>query len=195
MSRGEGAEGRRSRGLEKRIIKLDASGLIYLTKAGLLDLVEDLYEEVIITDAVYQEVVIQGKARGYPDALGIERAIVEGRIQVKQLSPAAAKRLAEARFPDRLGVGEQETITEALEEKCLAVLDDLHARAAATALGLSLCGCDTVVLEGLLRGRINGEEYQTKVTRLAAVMGMRADDLAELLWLGRLIQEALDHGS
>lgn len=42
----------------KKAIKLDASGLIYLAKAGLLDLVEDLYEEIIITDAVYQEVVI-----------------------------------------------------------------------------------------------------------------------------------------
>ena len=115
-------------------------------------------------------------------------------FQVKQLSPAAAKRLAEARFPDRLGPGEQETIVEALEEECLAVLDDLHARAAAAALGVLMCGCDTVVLEALLKGRISGEEYQARVTRLAAVMGMRADDLAELLWLGRLIQEGLDHG-
>lgn len=154
-----------------------------------------MYEEIIITDAVYQEAVIQGKAGGYPDALVIEKAIVEGGIQVKQLSPAAAKRLAEARFPDRLGPGEQETIIEALEQECLAVLDDLHARAAAAALGLSLCGCDTVVLEGLLRGLIGGEEYQTKVTRLATVMGMRADDLAELLWLGHMIQEVLGHGN
>jgi len=125
----------------------------------------------------------------------IERAIAEGHIQVKQLSPAADKRLADAEFPERLGAGEQGTIVETLEHKCLAVLDDLHARAAAVALGLSLCGSDTVVLEGLPRGRISGEEYQTKITRLARVMGMRADDLAELLWLGRLIQEVLDHGS
>lgn len=125
----------------------------------------------------------------------IEKAIAEGRIQVKQLSSAAAKRLAEARFPHRLGPGEQETIVEALEQKCLAVLDDLHARATAAALDLSLCGSDTVVLEALLRGRLSGEEYQTKITRLAGVMGMRADDLAELLWLGRLIQEAVDHGN
>jgi len=26
-------------------------------------------------------------------------------------------------------------------------------------------------------------------------MGMRADDLAELLWLGRLIEEQVDYGS
>jgi len=121
-------------------------------------------------------------------------SLVAWAFQVKQLSPAAAKRLAEARFPDRLGPGEQETIVEALEEECLAVLDDLHARAAAAALGVLMCGCDTVVLEALLKGRISGEEYQARVTRLAAVMGMRADDLAELLWLGRLIQEGLDHG-
>lgn len=180
--------------MEKRTIKLDASGLIYLTKAGLLDLVEDLYEEIIITDAVYQEAVIQGKAGGYPDALVIERAVAEGRIRVKQLSPSAGKRLAEAKFPERLGTGEQETVVEALEQRCLAVLDDLHARVAAAALGLALCGSDTLVLEGLLRGRISEKEYQAKVTRLAAVMGMRADDLAELLWLGRLVQEVLDHG-
>jgi len=80
----------------KKAIELDASGLIYLAKAGLLDLVEDLYEEIIITDAVYQEVVIRGKAGGYPDALVIERAVIEGHIQVKQLSPAANKRLDEA---------------------------------------------------------------------------------------------------
>jgi len=166
----------------RKVIKLDASGLIYLTKAGLLNLVEDLYEEVIITDAVYQEAVLQGKAGGYPDALVIEQAIAESHIQVRQPSPAAGKRLVDARFPERLGAGEREIIVEALEQKCLAVLDDLHARAAAVALGLSLCGSDTVVLEGLLRGRIGGEEYQTKVTRLATVLGMRADDLAELLW-------------
>ena len=138
----------------KKTIKLDASGLIYLTKAGHLDLVEDLYKEVIITDAVYQEAVIQGKAGGYPDALVIERAIAEGRIQVKQLSPVANKRLDEARFPERLGMGEQETIVEALEQKCLAVLDDLRARAAAAVLDVTLCRTDTVLVEWLLKRRV-----------------------------------------
>jgi len=178
----------------KKTIKLDASGLIYLTKAGLLDLVEDLYEEIIITDAVYQEAVIQGKAGGYPDALVIERAIAEGRIQVKQLSPAANKRLDEARFPERLGMGEQETIVEAMEQKCLAVLDDLRARAAAAVLDVTLCRTDTVLVEGLLKRRIELNTFEDMAVRLAGVMGMRADDLAELLRLGRLIQEVWVNG-
>jgi len=155
--------------------------LIYLTKAGLLDLVEDLYEEIIITEAVYQEVVIQGKARGYRDASMIEQAIAEGRMGVTQLSPAANERLTEAGLPKRLGAGEQETIVEALEQGCLAVLDDLRARAAAAVLDMALCRTDTVLVEGLLKRRIEPAEFEDMAVRLASVMGMRADDLAELL--------------
>ena len=133
--------------------------------------------------------MIQGKAGGYPDALVIEQTIAEGCIQVKQLSPAAGKRLDEARFPERLGVGEQETIIEALEQKCLAVLDDLRARATAAVWDVTLCRTDTVLVEGLLKRRIELTEFEDMAIRLAGVMGMRADDLAELLRLGRLIQE------
>jgi predicted HTH domain antitoxin len=99
-------DGKKSAGREgqsvRKVIKLDASGLIYLTKAGLLDLVKDLYDEVIITDAVYHEAVLQGKAGGYPDALVIEQAIAEGHTQVKQLSPATGKRLQEGARRARL---------------------------------------------------------------------------------------------
>lgn len=70
--------------MTKRTIKLDASSLIYLVKAGLLDLIADLYQEVIITGAVYQEAVIEGKRRGHPDAFAIERAAADGRVHVIQ---------------------------------------------------------------------------------------------------------------
>ena len=181
--------------MTERTIKLDASSLIYLTKAGILDLLNDLYQEVIITGAVYQEAVIEGKRRGYPDAFAIERAVADGRVRVLQLGPVARERLVKAGFPGRLGVGEQETIVEAREQGCPAVLDDLHARATAAALQVPLCGSDTLLLEGLLKKRIDGREYEEKITRLAAAMRLRADDLAELLWLGRLVQEQVNRGS
>jgi len=181
--------------MTKRTIKLDASSLIYLAKAGILDLIADLYQEVIITGAVYQEAVIEGKRRGHPDAFAIARAVADGRVRVLQLGPVARERLVKAGFPGRLGAGEQETIVEAQEQGCPAVLDDFHARATAAALRVALCGSDTLLLEGLLKKRIDGREYEDRVTRLAAAMGMRADDLAELLWLGRLIQEQVEHGS
>ena len=72
--------------MTKRTIMLDASSLIYLVKAGSLDLMGDLYQEVIITGAVYQEAVIEGKRRGHPDAFAIERAVADGRVYVIQYS-------------------------------------------------------------------------------------------------------------
>jgi len=125
----------------------------------------------------------------------IERTVAERRVRVLQLEPVVRERLVEAGFPGRLGAGEQETIVEAQEQGCPAVLDDFHTRATAAALQVPLCGSDTLLLEGLLKKCIDGREYAGMVTRLASVMGMRADDLAELLWLGRLIEEQVDHGS
>ncbi|MEE8162902.1 MAG: UDP-N-acetylglucosamine 2-epimerase [Anaerolineae bacterium] len=76
--------------------------------------------------------------------------------------------------------GEQETIIEALEQRCLVVLDDLRARAAAAVLGAALCRSDTLLVEGLLKREIALAEFQAIALRLADITGMRVDDLAEM---------------
>ncbi|MFQ6015816.1 MAG: hypothetical protein ACE5NP_10275 [Anaerolineae bacterium] len=172
-------------------VKLDACSLIYLVKAGSLDLVERVHGKVLITEAVYQEAVVAGKRGGYADALVIEQAIAAGKVKVVALKTGTRQKLAAAQVPARLGTGEKETIFEALEEGCLAVLDDLDSRAVASSLGVTLCGSDTVLVEALLKKVITRADYETKVTRLAGVMGMRADDLAEAsAELGRSVAEA-----
>lgn len=175
-------------------VKLDACSLIYLAKAELVDLVEILYGEILIPEAVYQEAVVAGKKAGYADALTIEQYVEAGKMKVIRLTADVQRRMGALQLPLSLGAGERETIIEALEEECLAILDDLDSRAAASALGVSLCGSDTVLIEALLRRLVTLQEYEDKATRLAGVMGMRADDLAELLRLGRLIKEAIGNG-
>jgi len=174
-------------------IKLDASAVIYFTKATLLKLVKTLYGELFITEAVYQEMVVQGKAAGHRDAAEVERMISEAKMQVIGLNESAEARLRDAALPDSLGRGEKETIIEAAEQGCLAVLDDLRARATAAALGVTLCRSDTLLVEGLLKGHITQSEFQAMAISLAGVKGMRADDLIELLRLGRLIKEVLEN--
>ena len=49
-------------------------------------------------------------------------------------------------------------------------------------------------MEALLRKLIVHEEYEAKAARLARFMGMRAADLAELLRLGRVIEEVIGRG-
>jgi rRNA-processing protein FCF1 len=53
---------------------VDSSSLISLARAGLLPLLGDVPFEILVPEEVWQETVVEGIARGYPDAAGIESA-------------------------------------------------------------------------------------------------------------------------
>ncbi len=53
-------------------VVLNSSPLIFLAKLGLLDLLEKLFEEVYITEAVYHETVVEGA--GHEEAVVIANA-------------------------------------------------------------------------------------------------------------------------
>lgn len=62
---------------------LDACTLIYLVKAKLFKNFIELVEfPVVIDSSVYQEVVINGKANNYPDAIEAEEILNENRVPV-----------------------------------------------------------------------------------------------------------------
>ena len=65
---------------------LDADSLIKLNRVGALDLVARAFECVIPT-AVYQEAVVNARARGYPDAESIDN-IVRELIPVQEVTPS-----------------------------------------------------------------------------------------------------------
>ena len=95
-------------------VKLDACSVIYLAKAGLLDLAVAVHGDVFITEGVYGEVVARGKERGHADALAVERQVAAGKLQVVSLSAGARARVAALGVSTRLGEGERETIAEAI---------------------------------------------------------------------------------
>lgn len=122
---------------------------------------------MVVTTAVYEEAVVHGREAGHRDAEAINRSVQDRVIQVVSLKETGRQRLEGARFPPRLGIGEQETIIEALEQACLAVLDDGLARAAATVLGVTLCRTETLLVEALVRNLIDLAEFETSLLRLA----------------------------
>ncbi|KKM00187.1 hypothetical protein LCGC14_1806920 [marine sediment metagenome] len=62
---------------------LDACTLIYLIKAKLFNHFMEIVEfPVVIDSSVYQEVVINGKANYYPDAIEAEEILNENRVPV-----------------------------------------------------------------------------------------------------------------
>ena len=60
----------------------DAGPLIALGKLGLLHLLPQLYQPVLVPSAVHTEVVTQGLAAGHPDAVAVQMAILRGELLV-----------------------------------------------------------------------------------------------------------------
>ncbi len=97
---------------------LDACTLIYLIKAKLFNQFIKIVEfPVVIDSSVYQEVVVNGKANKYPDALEAEEILNENRIPV--ISIDVSKELF--RFIDP---GETSCYLLALEEGICLTSDD-----------------------------------------------------------------------
>ncbi len=117
----------------------NTSPLILLAKIGRLDLLAQLYEEVIIPASVMDEV-------GAKPGKKVEeiRALLQN--QKLQLRNAMKQTLEE--LPEDLGVGEQEAIALALETKAdLVILDDKQGRRIARERGLSVTGTVGVLVE------------------------------------------------
>ena len=175
--------------------KLDASALIYLGKTDLMALAAQVCGGLFITTGVYNEAVVRGRAAGHRDAERIGKAVEGKLVQIVPLGEASCQYLEQAGFPTALGDGERETIVEALAQNCLAVLDDVRARSAAVILGAAFCRTETLLVEALVRHLATLAEFEAALLRLAQVRGMKPDDLAELLRLGRLIEEARNYDS
>ena len=104
--------------------------LIYLGKLNRLSLLKAFFKKVVIPNAVFEEVVVQGKKGKHIDALLVEQAIEEGWIEVKK---TAVKPGLEEFGIDK---GEAEAISLSLDLKVSPLLDQTHARIAAKAFGL-----------------------------------------------------------
>lgn len=97
---------------------LDACTLIYLIKAKLFNRFMEIVEfPVVIDSSVYQEVVINGKANNYPDAVEAEEILNENRVPV--ISIDVSKELF--RFVDP---GETSCYLLAIEEGICLTSDD-----------------------------------------------------------------------
>jgi len=97
---------------------LDAYTLIYLIKAKLFNHFMEMVEfPVVIDSSVYQEVVINGKAKNYPDAIEAEEILNENRVPV--ISIEVSKDLF--RFIDP---GETSCYLLAMEEGICLTSDD-----------------------------------------------------------------------
>jgi predicted nucleic acid-binding protein len=131
----------------------NATPLIYLAKANKLSLLQTMVKQVFIPEAVYREVVSEGKRLGEKDAYRVEKAINEGWILVQS---------AKIIYPVEISIhpGEVEVISLAKEKGIEAVLmDDVKARAASEMAGLRPIGTLWLMLKAVNSHMLDFDEF------------------------------------
>jgi predicted nucleic acid-binding protein len=151
----------------------NASPVIVLAKAGFLQILKDLPNELLLPEAVVAEILA-----GPPSDLA-RQALEHGWGQ----------RVAPASIPSEFvewGLGPGETAVLAVSRErptCEAILDDAAARACAKVFGIPLIGTLGVILRAKKRGLIAQAAEVLKAVRAA---GLHLDDRIIRLALGRV---------
>ena len=135
---------------KNKTVIFNSSPLINLSHVGLLHLINKLFTQIYIPEAVFKEVVLEGRKK--EDVKEIEKLIDDNiikRIEVKE------KELVKALNKD-LDLGESEVIALALNIKSdLVVIDESDARNIAKIYGLKMTGFIGLLIKAFEREYID----------------------------------------
>jgi uncharacterized protein len=123
----------------------DAGPLIAFARIGQLDLLRQVVEDIILPDAVYEEIATKGRSRP-----GAQQLAESGWVRRREIN---APDLLDS-LPAHLHPGEREAIALALELNAQLLIDERRGRAVAKALGIDVVGSLTVLAEAKKRGFI-----------------------------------------
>jgi len=144
----------------------NSSALINMARIGRLDLLRQLYGELLIPQAVWDEVVIEGA--GQPGANEVKEASWIKKCSVNDEQLVRALR-------QELGAGEAEAIVLALEvEAEILLMDERLGRETAHYMGLRRVGLIGALIEAKHRGLIDAIKPLLDVLRTQA--GFRVSD-------------------
>ena len=146
----------------------NAGPLIHLAKIGRLNLLKEIFEEIIVPRIVNAEVIDRGRQKGKPDAFIIENARW---IKVVE-DPPDANLLAEKAG---IHLGEASAILLARSLKVPVLLDDSDARKFALGLGLEVVGSVGILIRAVKTGLISKGEGLEDLEKLAEVMWLSVD--------------------
>jgi predicted nucleic acid-binding protein len=133
-------------------IVCNTSPLILLAKIQRLDLLIQLYHELIIPKAVLNEI----SARSSEEANQILTLLKDGKLNLREASKAAVEGL-----PEDLGPGEREAIGLAIETGAdLVILDDQLGRRVSRSKGMPITGTVGVLIEARERGLIHSLRHE-----------------------------------
>lgn len=163
---------------------INSSPLIIFGKLNKIDLLKKVFEDLVISEAVYKEVVEKGKLKNFPEAFIIEEAIKNKIIIIKKLSEINRnKAISLLNFYKSIDYGEAETIALALQEKQTEVLiDERAARKVASLYNLKPRGSLRVLLLAFIKKIINEEEIKKIITEMTKEKFRIGADVISEFW-------------
>jgi len=144
----------------------NSTPLIYLTKVGLSEVFDGLKEEKLTSPKVKREVVDEGKRKGVPDAVVLEKMSRNNVFRI--VEPKDNEFLSRLLETKGLHVTDAEILTIAPERKGLVVIDDQVARKTARVYGISYVGTPYVLMRAVLERLITKEKAKLAVNEMVS---------------------------
>ena len=144
----------------------NSTPLIYLTKAGLSRVFEGLQDEKLTSPVVKREVVDEGKRKGVPDAVVLDKLFANGVFKVCQ--PSDRKFLARLLETRGLHLADAEVLALAREHAGIAVIDDEVARKTAKVYGVDYVGSPYVLMRAVCQGLISKAKAKQAVNDMVS---------------------------
>lgn len=170
------------------MIVADASPLIALAKMRRLEILREMYGQVLIGPVVNAEVVDQGRAVVAAGVEHVEDAIRKGWMQVARLTKTEKSLLQRILKSSRLDKGEAEALALASSRKIPVILDDREARANAELLELEFIGTAGILLEAFIKGLLTFKQLEEAVEELTKTMWLSPTVVAEILKRAREVK-------
>jgi len=141
----------------------NATPLIYITKVGLSKVFEDLNEK-LTSPHVKREVVDEGKRRGVPDAIILEKMFQNEVFKV--VEPKDQEFLTTLLETRGLHITDAEVLAIAKERDGIAVIDDEVARKTARIYGISCVGTAFILMRAVFQGLVTKERAKQAINEM-----------------------------
>lgn len=149
----------------------DSSSLIVLARLNDLWLLKRYFGSVGLTPSAYDETVVRGKALGYPDAMRIEAAVIDGWLQVVSLS---ADELTQSNVlrnsVPALSHTDCETLICARERKWVLIMEERRGRRVAERQGIHYMTIQALPLHGFIERKLTFVECDALLTHIGQAM-------------------------
>ncbi len=163
---------------------VNASPLILFGKIQKINILNQLYGIIYITQSVYDEVVKKGLSKNASDALIVEEHIKKEDIKIKKLTNEGIEKSSFLQgINPQINKGEADTIALALQEKeKVFVIDEKKAREVAKLQGLKPKGSLRVILEAYQKNILNEKEIKEILTQMTATKFRVSAEIINMFW-------------